>query len=70
LQSAQDRVTERVLGRGDTGATVVGLELDGDQPAVLVTVYPYTDAAAKRVRELAGPDDVVVEAGEGRPLPA
>jgi hypothetical protein len=33
-------------------------------------VYPYTDAAAKRVRELAGPDDVVVEAGEGRPLPA
>jgi hypothetical protein len=35
-----------------------------------VTVHPYTHAAAERVRELAAPDDVIVQAGEGRPLPA
>lgn len=70
VQHANEWIAQRVMQREDTNMTSVGIRLKGDQFAIFVEVYPYSDAAARRVRELAAPESVVIEQGKGRPLPA
>lgn len=70
MECIQERVGRHLFGRDDPHVTEIGLDLHGDDVAVVVTVYPYSDAAAQRSRELASPDSIVIVPGGGLPLPA
>jgi hypothetical protein len=70
VELANDRAARRVMQGDEAEVTSVGIGLDGDQFAIFVEVYPYSEATAERVRGLAAPDDVIIEPGGGRPVPA
>ncbi|HZC51472.1 MAG TPA: hypothetical protein VE441_03120 [Mycobacterium sp.] len=50
MQQIQERVSRRLFGRDDPQVTEIGLDLDGDDVAVVVTLFPHTEASAQQAR--------------------